>query len=554
MNKFEPSDINENQIPPLSNLLRFDIAKYNLFISDLSYKYNPKFLDWFFDFLEFISTKPKEEQAAIIENPVFHDIDESFGIYLDIFQKFIKIYGEDKPTIKENPEDLWEYSDEYFNTLSKVKSDYIKKLQNEIANAMDPESTYKLFVELLQKNLTENWLFDDMLSAIVSSGIWEEDILIKGISVSLIRNIVSDQKIEKEKEEAILEFFRNIIKPYLLNNLNICQDYIYETQQKQDNENPSEEEIDAHNEEIYNKVRDRLISYDWWSKKIEYNETYMFARPIMNNLDFERLYQELLNHFAVAFSRTDFDSTIFGPLDYIYTPKTWKPWHIRQIKYNPYIEEREKDFLWKLRIIEEEISPIDYISKLYLQNEDEYDNDDEDEDDDIEKLIKTDKWANIDYDNTSDDEIDKITDLMWNEIKKREEDLNNMLEWMEESQKDHIVALYTVRRELPEYYQIGIYVWYNHIKWIPTFTIQLDHYKNEFDKNHNWISIKKSPKPVIIKPTFGIDDEEIDADTYMKMFVNFMDSLSPTDSCLEMMWIEEPKYDDEDDNEALLDA
>ena len=142
---------------------------------------------------------------------------------------------------------------------------------------------------------------------------------------------------------------------------------------------------------------------------------------------------------------------------------------------------------------------------------------------------------------------------MWDQIKKREEDLNNRLEWMEESQKDHIIALCTVRRQLPEYYQISIHVWYNHLKELPTFTIQLDNYKNEFDKNYNWISVKKSPKPVVIKPTFGIDDEEVDANTYMKMFVNFMDSLSPTGSCLEMMWIEEPKYD-EDDGEALLDT
>ena len=542
MNKFESSDINENQIPPLSNLLRFDIEKYNLFISDLSYKYNPKFLECFFDFLEIISQKTDEEQIDIIENPVAYDIDESFGIYTDIFQKFIKIYGEGKPTIKQNPEDLWEYCDEYFDTLSKAKSDYIKKLQTEIANAMDPESTYKLFIELLQKNQTDNWLLEDIFSVVIASGVWEDDSLLNDMSIDSMRSFISDEKETKAKENMRLDFFRNIIKPYLLNNLNICQDYIYQTQQKQDDENPSEEEIDAHNEEIYNKVRDRLISYDWHTRQIEYDETYIFARPIMNNLDFERLYQELLNHFAIA----------FGPLAYIYIPKTWKNWHPRQIKYNPYIEEYEKEFLGKTIKVTEEIPPIDYISKLSLMNE--YDEEDDDEDDAIEKLIKTiDSETDPDSDDISDDELDQITNLMWDQIKEREKDLNNRLQWMEESQKDDIIALYTVRRQLPEYYQISIHVWYNHLEELPTFMIQLYHYQNEFDENHNWISVKKRPKPVVIKPTFGIDDEEVNADTYMKMFVNFMDSLSPTGSCLEMMWIEEPKYD-EDDGEALLDT
>lgn len=497
----------------LWSTLKSDNIKYNKFISKLSYKYNPNFLNNFLDFLWNISTKSKDEQKFILTNPELYNYDKSFAIDKIIFTEFIYLYWE-----------YWDIDDKYeiyFDLISKIQTSITVEVKSNINNAINTEQFYNKYRETLD-NI--NIWFEEELKSIWNI-IWQDKRLLwenSWLSINDILEIRNDLLLENGD---IANFeqnqISNYIKPYLLKNIYICQNILINLKwiwQKIINNLEStypntEDGIETKRiseEKIYTTIVENL-SKRKQPTRVRYDETYRFARPIINNIDFERLY---LNFISFVYNH-------FGDAKYIYDYENQdnKVWNIENITYYfTDITSKQKT---------EKISPIDYIDKLTNKKQNT--------DNSWKKQNNSEKYTNIDRSTLDATIKDDIIEDIWLQINQREDETNQEIEKHEESIVNELESLYKVRLELPKYYQIAIYISYNHKEKLPNIILQLDLYENIFDKNKNREKVLQYPKPIIIKPSFCIDDSKTLTQEYMQKFIWFLDKLSPDWDCLSIL-------------------
>ncbi len=503
----ENTNHSSNQLPPLSNMLKWDTNRYQKFINhpEIKNTYKQEFLDAFFEYLQYVSQySSQEEQNNILENPLEADFVPEFGIYMTIFSVFLEVYGSN--IVSSQTQNRF---NQYHNIILQSQTQYIKKTQQEMAQVLDPKYLYNIYESYLQKygtTFTEQCEFIGQHIWYNKRELWAEWWL------SILDITSTFKELDKtEQEQYCSNIQQRYFKPYLIANSSICQKYI----SSKDTEK-SQQEINNDATNIYKTMIDHLSKQEY-PIKLRIDETFVFTRPILNNVDFDRLYHELLS----------FIGNEWNDPEYIYldTYKT-KNSPINAIKFS-YTDEGGNL-----------LSPMDYITERIVawyeeidDNEDENDNED-DEDDSIEQLIQSTK--NIDESNLTNEELNEISDVVWWYIEERSGESE---EDEEDSKKYQIKILNQVRRELPKYYQLDLYVWFDQEELLPTFTIKLNQYTNKFDEKNERSSVALSPKPIITKATFCIGYEYTDPNRYISHFVNFMDNLSPDYDCLKMLWV-----------------
>jgi hypothetical protein len=351
------------QLPPLSNRLKSDTIRHDKFINHPNLTlYKREAFEAFFGFLDSISVLGPDKQFDALELPSEVGSKNIFGIYNDIFDAFLSIYWDvvehgDYNTITNNKQYQKKMGFElYQNILFKSEIDFIKKTQQEIADLSDPNIIYQHYESYLKKY---DVTFDEQCD-FIGQQIWHDTRILwtnSWLSITDIIDTLADLS-DENKEWHPLFVHNTYFKPFLLKNIQICQDFIA---MKDIEESQEEEKNDVIN--VYNQIIEHLQKQDQ-PIKLNINQTLRFTLPICTQLDFEKYY----NHFmSVVWARWNF------PILWYSTNIKYKPWEIHNIEYK-FTDSKDK-----------EISISDYLEyQLAIDDWREAWSEDDDLEDDLE--------------------------------------------------------------------------------------------------------------------------------------------------------------------------
>lgn len=463
-------DLSDIQNPPISKLLKWDIKKYENFINHeyLVDVYKSQFLAKFFDFLDYLQEFDQDKQKQILENPMEFGQNENFGIYMNIFDVFIRVYGKDKYDSKYN------WFDMYFDIIKEVNQSFIEQTRKEIAEMMKPGYVFNLF----KKYTEEDGLNIYDLLLLISDKIWEDEPLkVWSLSVIDIKNHIKYQESAEDRENLIKNFTDDLLIPYFESNPSLCQEYITRRNKQTLELKRAEENQDIYARNIYNEIANFLKEN--WETRLDIDQRLIYSRPIQNWKDFDKAYNDFVmwiwsKLWEVDFLYSKWDKSTNNNIDFIKHVFSWYEWF--------------------------EGTAMDLIIKIYKSE------------------IGEDIW---DYDEVDDDFEDSYDD----EDDSEDEDDSSKL----------ISISSDIRKQMSEYYQMNIIMWYDEDLSLPTFTIKLEKYQNIFDANGEWISFKIEPNPTIIKATFSINDKI--HPKFNNNFINWLNSISPNYNALELFGI-----------------
>ncbi len=327
----------------IGSILRWDIDKYNKFINHslLSHIYRVEFLDSFFGFIEYLQDFDEKTQLQIIENPTENNINQNFGIYYEIFETFLQIYG--------NKKDKKDRFQNYLNIINVYKKTFLQKLKNEILNILKPKYIFDTF----QKNIQKCWIWFEWILEIIWEEIWYDAILGKSkLTINTINWLLQDNDISEDKNIMINNIYEKTIKVFLLDNIYICQNYNNKIEHEE-NENFIESNIFIEYDEIINKLK--------LQKKPVCLQLYSWSRimsPILNESDFDQIYNTVIGIISLCFNSQYFVYSnkyplikwIVNPIKHEFESLDWeKIWLLDfiNIKVQTFLENNEDNIYYK---------------------------------------------------------------------------------------------------------------------------------------------------------------------------------------------------------------
>ena len=271
------------EIPLFWDLLK-DAKNYENFINDpfLTKYYTQNYLKLFFDFLNQVSVMNDKDQAKCIEYPVWWDYydweiyDGDFASWSKIFDRFLEIFGESIVYQKQES-----FAKMYFDIKEKFQNDYIKNAKIDLENAMKPEYIHNIYIKL--------WLSFDEEIDLIEKIVWD-DFEYNFMTLDSMIEYLDEEKSESWKSKMKLIFQKDIITPYLLENVVVMNSII-----KQKNINQEELEV-GHgvSKELTDKYKELTEILNNNDIKLNVDIRNICMYPISNEWEYHRLRNQII--------------------------------------------------------------------------------------------------------------------------------------------------------------------------------------------------------------------------------------------------------------------